>query len=69
MCKNHLYLKRLGFFFPTPGLTGVSENGGVSVGRLGCGGVPENMEEEESAGVEEQYEHTFFYTMQLFHGS
>ncbi|MCJ8732932.1 hypothetical protein PDJAM_G00217030 [Pangasius djambal] len=51
------------------GSTGVSENGGVSVRLGGSGDAAEKMEDEKSAGAEEQYNHTFFHTMHLFHGS
>ncbi|KAG7330786.1 hypothetical protein KOW79_004755 [Hemibagrus wyckioides] len=51
----------------TTGNTGVSENGSMILS--GFGDAEENMEDKKPGGSEEQYNHTFFHTVHLFHGS
>ncbi|GAA6072252.1 ankyrin repeat domain-containing protein 10-like isoform X2, partial [Tachysurus ichikawai] len=49
--------------------TGVTEYGSVSVRLGGFGDAEENMDDGKSVGAEEQYDHTLFHIMHLFHGS
>lgn len=59
------------FFPPTSGNTGLNEreNVGVSLQLGGFGDKTESMEDDTSVCAEERYDHTFFHTMHLFHGS
>ncbi|KAM9486922.1 ankyrin repeat domain-containing protein 10-like isoform 2-T2 [Clarias gariepinus] len=55
----------------TTGNTGLNEreNVGVSLQLGGFGDKTESMEDDTSVCAEERYDHTFFHTMHLFHGS